>query len=365
MLMNTATRPLMLTAVLLACLCPAFAQNSGSISGEVRDEKQAVITGATINVRNIQTNESRTAQTNADGRYHFANMPVGAYEITVESTGFARHQQSGITLALNQSAVVDVTMKPGAVQEVVNVVENASMLNTSTPEVGTRFDEKRLSELPLATTRSVYNVALSAPGVSQLNSGQTAFAGGTNFSSNGGRSRSNNFMIDGQDNNNFGVAGSTIPLNNPDAIQEVRLVTNQFSAEYGRNSSAVFNAITKSGTNEYHGSGFWFHNDNALNACSNLNKAAGFCRPEGSTLGPNQSYKRPFRVENQLGGTVGGPLHLPRFGEGPGKAYISGKDRTFFFFSLQRWWDRRLGQGVTVSGVPTAAGRAVLAQQAG
>jgi hypothetical protein len=361
--MHTATRLLMLITVLLACLCPALAQNSGSISGEVRDEKQAVITGATINVRNIQTNESRTAQTNADGRYHFANMPVGAYEITVESSGFARYQQSGITLALNQAAVVDVTMKPGALQEVVNVVENASMLNTSTPEVGTRFDEKRLSELPLATTRSVYNIALSAPGVSQLNSGQSAFAGGTNFSSNGGRTRSNNFMIDGQDNNNFGVAGSTIPLNNPDAIQEVRLVTNQFSAEYGRNSSAVFNAITRSGTNQYHGSGFWFHNDNALNACSNVQKAGanGFCNPNATDA---SHRKAPFRVENQLGGTVGGPLHLPRFGEG-GPSYINGRDRTFFFFAIQRWWDRQLGVGQTLNGAPTAEGKAIIEQAAG
>src|SRR6185369_4536607 len=154
---------------------------------------------------NISTNESRTAQTNADGRYHFASLAVGGYEITVESSGFSKYMQSGITLALNQQAVVDVTMKPGAVQETVNIVENASVLNTSNAEVGTRFDEKRLSELPLATTRSVYNIALSAPGVSQLNSGQSQFAGGTNFSSNGGRLRSNNFMIDGQDNNNFGV----------------------------------------------------------------------------------------------------------------------------------------------------------------
>jgi hypothetical protein len=361
--MHTATRLLMLTTVLLACLCPALAQTSGSISGEVRDEKQAVITGATVSVRNIQTNESRSAQTNADGRYHFANMPVGAYEITVESSGFARYQQSGITLALNQAAVVDVTMKPGAVQEVVNVVENASMLNTSTPEVGTRFDEKRLAELPLATTRSVYNIALSAPGVSQLNAGQTAFAGGTNFSSNGGRIRSNNFMIDGQDNNNFGVAGSTIPLNNPDAIQEVRLVTNQFSAEYGRNSSAVFNAITRSGTNEYHGSGFWFHNDNALNACSNVQKAGanGFCNPNATDPARR---KAPFRVENQLGGTIGGPVHLPRFGEG-GPSYISGRDRTFFFFALQRWWDRQLGVGQTLNGAPTAEGKEIIRQAAG
>ena len=361
--MHTATRLLMLFTVLLACLCPAVAQNSGSIAGEVRDEKQAVITGATVNVRNIQTNETRTAQTNADGRYHFANMPVGNYEITVESTGFAKHQQQGITLALNQAAVVDVTMKPGALQEVVNVVENASMLNTSTPEVGTRFDEKRLSELPLATTRSVYNIALSAPGVSQINSGQSAFAGGTNFSSNGGRTRSNNFMIDGQDNNNFGVAGSTIPLNNPDAIQEVRLITNQFSAEYGRNSSAVFNAITRSGTNQYHGTGFWFHNDNALNACSNTQKAGtnGFCKPDHAD--PSHHHA-PFRIENQLGGTIGGPLHLPRFGEG-GPGIINGRDRTFFFFAIQRWWDRQLGVGQALNGAPTAAGKAIIEQAAG
>src|ERR1700742_4431300 len=131
--MIRATRVLLLLTALLGCFCSVLAQTSGSISGEVRDEKQAVITGATVIVRNISTNESRTAQTNADGRYHFAGVPVGAYEISVESTGFAKYMQSGITLALNQASVVDVTMKPGAVQEVVNVVENASMLNTSTP----------------------------------------------------------------------------------------------------------------------------------------------------------------------------------------------------------------------------------------
>ena len=361
--MLKTTRVLLLMTA-LACLCSSvLAQTSGSISGEVRDEKDAVITGATVTLRNISTNESRTAQTNADGRYHFAGVAVGAYEITVESTGFAKYMQSGITLALNQAAVVDVTMKPGAVQETVNIVENASVLNTSNAEVGTRFDEKRLSELPLATTRSVYNIALSAPGVSQLNSGQSAFAGGTNFSSNGGRVRSNNFMIDGQDNNNFGVAGSTIPLNNPDAIQEVRLVTNQFSAEYGRNSSAVFNAITRSGSNQFHGSAFWFHNDNALNACSNVQKAGanGFCNPNATD--PSHR-KAPFRIENQLGGTLGGPLHLPRFGEG-GRWYTSGQDRTFFFFSIQRWWDRQLGVGQTLNGAPTAAGKAIIEQAAG
>jgi Carboxypeptidase regulatory-like domain len=360
--MNKVTRLTLLFVALLALLAsPVLAQTTGSISGEVKDEKGAVVTNATVAVRNVKTNESRTTHTDGEGRYRFLGMPVGDYEITVESTGFAKYVQSGITLVLNQPATVDVTLKAGGVTEIVNVVENASMLNTTTPEVGTRFDERRLSELPLATTRSVYSVALSAAGVSQLNSGQTAFAGGTNFSSNGGRVRSNNFMIDGQDNNNFGVAGSTIPLNNPDLIQEVRLVTNQFSAEYGRNSSAVFNAITRSGSNNVHGSGFWFHNDNALNACSNTQKAGGFCNPN-SLLEFRQHA--PFRIENQLGGTIGGPLPLPRFGEG-GPSYISGKDRTFFFFAIQRWWDRQLGVGTTLNGAPTAAGKEIIRQAAG
>ncbi len=362
-----------LLALLVVLFCgasvPAVAQSTAaSLAGRVTDEQQASVLNATVTARHVETNISRSAQTNEEGRYRLEGLPVGGYEVTVEAGGFARHVQTGITLLLNQNAVVDVTMKVGGVQETINIVENASLLNTTTAEVGTRFDSRRVSELPLATNRNVYNIALSAPGVSQLGSGQTSFAGGgtgstsgVSFSANGGRIRSNNFMIDGQDNNDFGVAGAAIPLNNPDAIQEVRLITNQFSAEYGRNSSAVFNAITKSGTNDYHGSGFWFHNDNKLNACSNTDKRGGFCNPNATD--PSRTGA-PFRIENQLGGTIGGPLHLPRFGEG-GPSYLSGKDRTFFFFSIQRWWDRQLGIGTTLNGAPTEAGRAVLQAAAG
>ena len=252
-------------------------------------------------------------------------------------------------------------MKPGGVQEVVNVTENAAIINTSNAEVSTQFDSRRLSELPLGPTRNVLGVALSAPGVSQLGAGQTGFAAGISYSSNGGRVRSNNFMVDGQDNNEPGVAGAAQPLNNPDVIQEVRLITNQFLAEYGRNSSSVFNAITKAGTNNYHGSLFWFHNSNALNACSNTDKRAGFCNANAASAGQRHA---PFRIENQIGGTVGGPLHLPRFGEG-GPTHISGRDRTFFFGSYQRWSDRQLGSGTTLNGAPTAEGRAVLQAAAG
>jgi len=346
--MIKASRFLMLTVAFFACLSiPALAQTTGSLSGQVKDEKQATLPNATVTVRNVETNDSRTAQTDGEGRYRLTNMQVGAYEVTVESSGFAKHVQTGITLLLNQDAVVDVAMKPKGVSETVNVVENASLLNTSTAEVGTRFDERRLTDLPVATNRNVYALALSAPGVSQLGPNQVGFAAGINYSANGGRVRSNNFMIDGQDNNDFGVAGASIPLNNPDLIQEVRLVTNQFSAEFGRNSSSVFNAITKRGGNQFHGSAFWFHNDNALNACSNLEKAAGSCNPNATVASRKHA---PFRIENQAGGTFGGRII---------------KNKTFFFGSVQRWWNRELGAGVTIVGVPTEAGRQVLQAQAG
>ncbi len=360
--MTRVTRLAFLSLALLAFLSsPILAQTTGSISGEVRDEKQAIVTNATVTVRNVKTNETRTTQTDGDGRYRFSGMPVGDYEIAVESTGFAKYVQSGITLVLNQQATVDAVLKTGAVSEVVNVIENASILNTATTEVGTRFDTRRLSELPIAPNRNVYNIALSAPGVSQLQSNQAGFTNGINYSSNGGRLRSNNFLLDGQDNNDFGVGGGVVQLNNPDLIQEVKLVTNQFSAEYGRNSSSVFNAITKSGSNEFHGSGFWFHNNNHLNACSNLNKNGGFCNK--SATDPTRQIA-PLRIENQLGLTLGGPLYLPTFGEG-GPSHISGKDRTFFFFALQRWWDRRFQQGQTIQGAPTEAGRQILQTQVG
>jgi len=278
------TRLVLALSLLFAASAAVTAQTFGNISGRVTDEKDAVIANATVVARQVETNTSRTVQTDDQGRYRFENLPVGSYELTVESSGFAKHVQTGIILLLNQRAVIDVTLKPGGVQEVVNVVENAAVLNTSNAEVSTRFDSRRLSELPLGPTRNVLGVALSAPGVSQLGAGQTGFSAGISYSANGGRVRSNNFMVDGQDNNEPGVAGAAQPLNNPDLIQEVRLITNQFLAEYGRNSSSVFNAITKAGTNDYHGSLFWFHNSNPLNSCTNNDKRAGFCNPRQPIL---------------------------------------------------------------------------------
>src|SRR5688572_5403498 len=331
----------LLVLVLLAGTSSARAQaTTGTIEGVVKDNQGLAVPGATLTVRHVETNVSRSQVSSGDGSYRFLNMPVGNYEITVELTGFARHVRAGVTLAVNQVAVVEVELRPAALTELVTVTSDAPLLNTTTAEVGVRFDTQRVAELPVMGSRNIFTLARSAPGVSELASGQTNFASGTaeaNFSSNGARLRSNNIMIDGQDSNDPSVTGRQQPINNTDIVQEIRLVTNQFAAEFGRAAGSVMNVVTKSGTNSFDGSLFWFHNDNSFNTRSNLDKAAG-------------SGNAPFRVENQEGGVVGGPVV---------------RGRTFFFGSYQRWTDRRLGSGFTLTGAPSEAGRQVLQTAAG
>lgn len=194
----------LIAAVLLLILTGnlgVFAQSTtGSIAGIVADEQQAVIGGATVTVKNLETNATLSTTTDAEGRFRFPSLPVGTYEMTVEQQGFARYVRSPITLTLNQQAIIDVTMKPTGAQEVVNVTADVALVNKTNAEVGVRFDSRRISELPLAPNRNVLNLALSAPGVSQLSTGNSTFTtGGVSFSVNGMRTRSNNFMIDGQD----------------------------------------------------------------------------------------------------------------------------------------------------------------------
>jgi carboxypeptidase family protein len=333
--------------ILLALLCAYWGvavlqaqSTTATVQGLVVDQQKAVVPGVTVTARNLETNATRSAISNDEGLYRIPNLPVGTYEVSAELGGFARYAQSGITLSLNQTAAVDITMKPAGVSQEVSVIEeNAPPLNVANAEVGVLFDRKRIAELPFATDRDIFSIALSAPGVSQLGSGQTAFSSGADkdsFSVNGMRVRSNNFMIDGQDSNDPSVSGRQQSINNPDIVQEIHLITNQFAAEFGRNAGSVMNVVTKSGTNGFHGTGFWFHNDNALNSRSNVEEK----------IFP----KAPWRVENQIGGTLGGPIV---------------KDRTFFFGSYQRWTDRRFQAGTTLNGAPTEAGRQVLQQAAG
>jgi Carboxypeptidase regulatory-like domain len=347
--------------VFILCGASVAQTSTASISGFITDENGATINIATAQIRNTSTGFKRTTVTDLGGRYSFFDVPIGEYELTVEAKTFGKYTGRGIQLLVNQNAILNVTLTLREITAAVIVNADASLLNRTTPEVATRFDQRRLSELPSASDRSVFNVLLSVPGVSQLGSGQIAYANGISFSSNGGRLRSNSFLLDGQDVNDPVLTGIQMPLNNPDAIQEVRIVTNQFLPEYGHNASSVVNFVGKSGTNDLHGSVFWFHNDQHLNACSNLDKAAGFCDQNAADKSKRNA---PRRLENQLGFTIGGPVVLPKFGEG-GPYFYRGQNKTFFFTDYQRWSDRQMESGVTLAGAPTMSGRAVLQNHAG
>src|SRR5581483_9417028 len=333
---------LTLTFVLAATVAQAQL-TTGTISGTISDKTGAVITGAHVTLRNIDTGATRTTETSGEGRYTFIGLPVGNYELTTEMKGFGRYVRGPIVLLLNQNAVINATLSPAAASETVTVTEDAPLVNTVSTDVGVRFDERRLTNLPnyAATSngnlRDVFSFALSAPGVSQLNNGNAVFASGVNFSVNGMRPRGNNFIIDGQDSNDPSVTGRQQVMNNPDIVQEFRLLTNQPPAEYGRAAGSVVSIVTKGGTNRFHGSAFWFHNDTNLNARGNLDKG-----------NPQLAGKTPFRLENQYGGTFGGPIK---------------RDKSFFFGSFQRWTDGQLGSGTRIDGVPTEAGRQILQTQ--
>ncbi len=336
-------RLLCLSLVLGTGAIAVFGQATGAITGTVLDQSRAAVPGATVTVRSLDTNAARSAAADAEGRFHFPGLALGRYEVSVRHPGFARFVQGAIHLALNQVAVVEPELSPATVLETVVVSEDAAMLNTTTAEVGVRFDGRHMGDLPLGGQfgagggfRDVFSTVLSAPGVTQLNTGNQSFASGVDFSANGMRTRGNNFMVDGQDSNDPTVTGRQQALNNPDMVQEVRLITNQFLAEYGRSAGSVVNVITRSGANSFHGSALWFYNSNALNSRSNLDLV---------------NFKSaPFINEHQFGGTLGGPIR---------------KDHTFFFGSLQRWTRRQQGSGVTIRGVPTEEGRQLLRQVSG
>src|SRR6266404_2963910 len=189
-------------STVLGCVGPAFSQSStGSISGTVTDQNNAVVLGATVFGKNTDTGFVRSTVTNSSGLYRLPDIPSGPYEITIEAASFKKFGRKGITIDVGQDVTIDAVLELGSIEDSVTVNENASMLNSSTAEVSTRFDSRRLSELPIAANRNVYNVLLSTPGVVQLANGQAAFATGLSFSANGGRTRSNSFMLDGQDMN--------------------------------------------------------------------------------------------------------------------------------------------------------------------
>jgi len=323
-----------LVALLLAglALClPASAQTfRGSIIGTVSDSSGAAIAQATVIAKNIRTGLTRTTQTSSDGTYSLPELTVGTYEVSATKSGFQTAVATGVSVEIARDRHVDFTLKPGNVSQRVEVTEEAGVpIETTNNNLGGSFEGKDLVDLPI-NGRDIDKLYIMTPGVTGDPSGAAGSpASYGQFSANGNRDRANNFLLDGTDMNDsyrnlpainqggvFAVPSNTLPI---ESISELRVLTN-FDAEYGRSSGSVINIVTKSGTNQVHGSVFEYFRNAVLNA-----------RNFFDTTGPKDAFKN-----NQFGGALGGPIK---------------KNKTFFYAAYE---GQREGLGLTsLNTVPT------------
>src|ERR1700728_1025005 len=314
--------------ILLICLATftflagasAYAQ-TGSIAGTIVDSSNAAVPGATVTAKNQGTASTRTAITDSSGTYSIPNLSVGNYEVSVAKQGFSVLRVQNIELTVAQNLTLDGPLEVGAVTQSVEVAgASVAPINLEDAQLSNVIDSRRILDLPLIT-RDPYDLALLSPGA------QTTDLGGLTV--NGQRERNNNFLLDGVDNNDAGVPGgyglSTI---NPDATQEFRVITNNFLPEFGRNTGAIVDVITRSGSNQFHGDAYEFNRVNAMAARDYFNPSPT----------PGQSDPQNPFVRNQFGASLGGPIV---------------KDKTFFFVNAE--WDRFRTTLTNEAVVPTAA----------
>lgn len=330
-------------AMLLLCTVAAPAQTSrGTVTGVVSDTTGAVVSGATVTLQNSATGLERTTTTNSEGIYRFEAVDLGIHLVKVTATGFGEVTKTNIDVQANQAADIPVTLTPAGQNVTVDVTTEAgTLIQTEAPVRGGNIDQARITELPFSG-RNPVALALTLPGVSTNRYG----LGVGTFSVNGSRGRSNNFLIDGTENNDISVAGQGFQITNPDSVQEVSVQTSNFDAEFGRAGGAVVNTITKSGGNEFHGtisSLFDVTRDDALTNTESL-------------IATNRARGYPARGTEQIHAmTFGGPVVFPHFGEGGSIFKYKGTNRTFFFVS---WQEQFRSSASTVNRtVMSAAGR--------
>jgi len=319
----------MLVAGLVVAM-PVRAQNvAASIQGRVTDSSGEAIQGARVTVRNTGTGDTREMITDASGRYHAPLLSPGEYEVKVALAGFQTVEHRGIRLTVGQDAVADVSLEIGKMTEELVVAGDVSRVNLTSGAVTGLVGEKEIRDLPL-NGRSFQQLALLQPGVQAALAAGNDVVGGRapKISINGARPEQNNFLLDGTDINNVynktpGSAGGV--LLGVEAVLEFQVLTNAYSAEFGRSAGGVINAVTRSGANEYHGSVFEFHRNSALDA-------RNFFDPP--------SRDKPDFTRNQFGAALGGPIE---------------KDRTFFFAAYEGLIERLGVTGVTA--VPDDAAR--------
>ena len=316
----TWPKAVLVAFVLLVSVRALGAQTAGTIVGTVRDKTGAVLTEVQLTARHLDTGLTRSTVSHAEGSFVFAAMPVGPYAIRAELSGFRPLVHKGVHLTVGETADVDLTMELGSFDQEITVVARTSLVNTRSSELSYLVSEESIRELPL-NGRNYTDLALLQPGVIAFphRSGGSIVAHGLAMSVNGQDPRSNVYLLDGTPQNDFtnGPAGSAAGTAlGVETIREVRVEANAYSAEFGRNSGGQFNALTKSGTNEYHGSLYHFHRNDNLDARNFFDLDPG-TKPE---------FKR-----NQFGASLGGPLR---------------RDRTFFFFGYEALRERK-GRSVT------------------
>ncbi|HXT77552.1 MAG TPA: carboxypeptidase regulatory-like domain-containing protein [Candidatus Eisenbacteria bacterium] len=281
--------------MLLFCTNVTKADVTGSILGVVRDRSQGLIAGAVIRATNVETNLSQETTSAADGTYHFLALPAGHYKVTASSTGFRQYSATDITLEVNDQYRLDITLDVGTVSEAVNVSANAVRVDTENTQLGDVIDSKKMLALPLNGRSYIDLLGLQAgvaPATAESIQQDRPVSGNLNpgnISVNGQRETANAFLVNGGDvSEGRNLGAGMVP--NLDSIEEFRLITNSFDAEYGKFSGAIVNAITKSGTNGFHGDVFEFWRNDKLDAKNYFT-----------------SSKSELR-RNQFGYAAGGPI---------------------------------------------------------
>jgi hypothetical protein len=326
-------RALCVIALSLGLAASAAAQSvSGTILGTVTDSTGATVAGAKVTIVNEGTGLTRVLTADSNGEYTAPALPTGHYTITSEMTGFKTVALSNVEVGVDQRVRINIKHEVGAMTESVSVTADTPLIQTSSSELGTTVGSTQIEALPLngrnfvSLTRSIPGVLRGIPGANIDGAGSLAWRASASFSANGQRPRDNNYMLDGVDNNETWLQ-TVVIFPSVDALDEFKMQTSTYSAEYGRSLGGVVNLQIKSGTNSLHGSGFEFHRNDAFDANNFFNNRAGRGKPE-------------FK-QNQFGGTIGGPVF---------------KDKTFFFSDYQGHREN-LGQ-TFLSTVPSMAMRA-------
>jgi hypothetical protein len=304
--------------LVLSSFCVA---QTASINGTVTDSTGALVQNATVTVRNTATDASRDVVTGTAGVYNITQLPAGPYEVTIDKSGFRTVKYQAIDLTVDQALTLNAKLEVGTNKEQVTVEGAVVPVDTTDAQLSNVVEHEQITELPLIL-RDPYQLVLLSPGVTQSD-------GMGGISTNGGRERNNNFLLDGADNNDTEVPGGLggITSQNPDSTEEFRIITNNFAPEYGRNNGAVIDVITRSGTNSLHGDAFYFGRWDALGArgyFNHIDPSTGLVEP-----------KNPY-IRNLYGASLGGPIV---------------KDKTFFFVNYQG--DRFITNTTNASTVPT------------